>query len=151
MIKIITNGRSQSSKMAIKWLTDHKIEYKEHNIKNKALKRKQLIDILKISDFGVESILATKSQIYNRYGGLKGFESMSLNGFIEQALNHPLLLSYPIIYCDNKLQVGYNEDEMGKFIPSKERQKKMKIYIGKNYEHNGGMVGKLHSTSMQLL
>ena len=46
---------------------------------------------------------------------------MSLNELYEFIKNNPTVLKRPIIVADNRIQVGYNEEDIYEFIPKAKR------------------------------
>ncbi|MCY9268013.1 ArsC/Spx/MgsR family protein, partial [Bacillus licheniformis] len=48
-------------------------------------------------------------------------ETMPLQELYQLINEHPGLLRRPIIIDEKRLQVGYNEDEIRRFLPRKER------------------------------
>ena len=48
-------------------------------------------------------------------------DSMKINELVSFIKNNPTILKRPIIVDDNKIQVGYNPDDIGVFIPHAKR------------------------------
>ena len=50
------------------------------------------------------------------------FESIKLNDLVELIEMNPTILRRPLIIDNKRLQVGYNDDEIRKFLPRKMRK-----------------------------
>lgn len=82
---------------------------------------------------GTEDIISTRSKVYQKLAiDLDDLKLEELLALIEQ---YPNLLKRPIIVDGDKLQVGYNEDDIRKFVPRnirkvifKKRQKDLLLF-----------------------
>lgn len=98
------------------WLKEHHLAFEGVSIQH--LTRDDIIHLLQLSEDGFESIISKRSSLYKNFiqnGVLSS--SMTLTDYIELVLKYPALIRTPIIIDDKKLQVGFNEDSMRKFIP----------------------------------
>jgi len=132
MIKIITTTSSFSARKAISWLTEYNLEFEEINITNnrQAFERKHLIKILSLCDNGFNDILSFRRELPVQVAEvLKKFEDLSFNQALAYVLEHPYMLYTPIIFDENKIQVGYHAENIRKFIP--EAQRKIRCQVGK--------------------
>ncbi|USI66535.1 MULTISPECIES: ArsC/Spx/MgsR family protein [Lactococcus] len=103
------------------WLKEHKLAFEEVSIQR--VTRDDIIHLLQLSDDGFESIISKRSSLYKNFilNGVLS-PSMTLTECIELVLKYPALIRTPIIMDDKKLQVGFNEDSMRKFIPRPHRK-----------------------------
>ena len=115
MIKIYTSPSCSSCRKVKKWFEDHKIEYVEKSIFSASLNEKDIYEILEKSENGTEDIISTKSQIMKE--GNYDLEKMSMSQLVKFILDNPTILKRPIIVDDNKIQIGYNSEEIRAFIP----------------------------------
>lgn len=103
---------------AIRWLDKHHIKYDV--ITKTTLTKKKLKQILFVSEKGFEEILIAKEKastavidIYNQFD----IESLKTDELLEIVLQFPELLKTPIIFDERKLLIGYNNEEIRKFLP----------------------------------
>lgn len=115
MIKIYTSPSCSSCRKVKKWFEDHKIEYVEKSIFSASLNEKDIYEILEKSENGTEDIISTKSKIMKE--GNYDLEKMSMSQLVKFILDNPTILKRPIIVDDNKIQIGYNSEEIRAFIP----------------------------------
>lgn len=120
MIHIYTTPSCSSCRKAKKWFEEHHIEYKEKNIFNVKLSREDILMMLKNTENGFEDIISTRSKIFQDMN--IDIEEMSMNDLVEFIIENPSVLRRPIIIENNKMQVGYNEDEIRTFIPKRLRE-----------------------------
>lgn len=123
MITIFTKPNNSSSKQAQQWLKERQIPFKTVSYANLSLS--DLIKILSLTDTGVPQIQAKRTSRDTA-------ETFRVNHLIEEASSISTLLnlmkSYPqrfkapIIIDDNKLLIGFNDEEIRKFLP---RQRKI--------------------------
>ena len=121
MIKIYTSPSCSSCRKVKKWFEDHKIEYVEKSIFSASLNEKDIYEILEKSENGTEDIIATKSKIMKE--NKVNFDDMSISEMINFVRKNPSVLKRPIVIDDehDRIQVGYNEDDIRLFIPKARR------------------------------
>ena len=71
------------------------------------------------SENGTDDIISKKSKIVKESG--LDIDSMTVKEIIEFIKVNPSVLKRPIIVSDNRIQVGYNPDEIRSFIPHARR------------------------------
>ena len=120
MIQMYTTPSCSSCRKAKKWFEEHRIEYREKNIFNIRLTREDIMLMLKNTESGFEDIISTRSKVFQDHD--LDIEDMSMKELIEFIIENPSVLRRPIIIEDNKMQVGYNEDEIRTFIPKRLRE-----------------------------
>ena len=108
----------KSTRKARQWMIKNKIPFVERNIREEPLTVLELQDILRITTDGTDDIIAKRSALYKTLN----FDQLSLLELLEIVHNEPSLLRSPIIVDKQKIQVGYNEEEMHQFIPRKTRK-----------------------------
>ncbi|MBU8904540.1 Spx/MgsR family RNA polymerase-binding regulatory protein [Lactococcus cremoris] len=129
MIKIYTVASCSSCKKAKEWLEKHQLAYQEINLVTNHIGREDLLEILSLTEGGTVDIISKRSQAYERLN--IDFESIKLNDLVELIEMNPTILRRPLIIDNKRLQVGYNDDEIRKFLPRKMR----KIQIEAATEH----------------
>lgn len=121
MVTIYTSNSSASCKKAINWLNEYNIPYKEINIFTQPITKKDIKKMLENTPNGFEDIVSTRSKaIINNHIII---DDMSFNEACDFLINNPSALKRPILVDDNKLQVGYNNEEIRTFIPKEQRMK----------------------------
>ena len=119
MIKIYTSPSCSSCRKVKKWFNEQKIPYVEKNIFAATLNENELKEILIKSENGTEDIISTRSKIVKESGvDLGGRRIIENITFIK---DNPSILKRPIMVDDNKIQVGYNPEEITVFIPQARR------------------------------
>lgn len=115
MISLYTTPSCTSCRKARPWLTENELPFKERNIFSDPLNSDELMEILSLTKNGTEDIISTRSKVYQKLDiDLEELKLEELLSLIEQ---YPNLLKRPIILDENKLQVGYNEEDIRKFVP----------------------------------
>ena len=122
MIKIYTSPSCSSCRKAKKWFEEQKIPYVERNIFSSSLNSEELKEMLEKSENGTDDIISLRSKIMKE--GDVDFDEMSISQMIEFIRKNPSVLKRPIMVDDNRIQVGYNSDEITTFIPIARRFQK---------------------------
>ncbi|WDA68469.1 Spx/MgsR family RNA polymerase-binding regulatory protein [Lactococcus lactis] len=117
MITIYTKGSCLSSRNVRKWLENHHILFKEVNLTTQAISKEEFVELLRFTQFGTQELLSRNSSIYKKLSKRYNFQELTLSELILVVQAYPSLLRKPILFDGKRLQVGYNEDEMRKFIP----------------------------------
>lgn len=120
MIQMYTTPSCSSCRKAKKWFEEHKIEYREKNIFNIKLTKDDIMLMLKNTSEGFEDIISTRSKIFQDND--LDIDEMSMRELTDFIIANPSVLRRPIIIDDDKMQVGYNEDEIRTFIPKRLRE-----------------------------
>ena len=119
MVTLYTSPSCTSCRKARAWLKEHNIPYAERNIFSDPLSVDELKQILQMTEDGTEEIISTRSKVYQDLH--VNIDDLSLKDLLDLVQRHPGLLRRPIIMDDKRLQVGYNEDEIRRFLPREVR------------------------------
>jgi regulatory protein spx len=119
MVTLYTSPSCTSCRKAKAWLEEHNISYSERNIFSENLSINEIKEILRMTEDGTDEIISTRSKIFQKLD--INLESMPLQDLYELIQKNPGLLRRPIIIDEKRLQVGYNEDEIRRFLPRKVR------------------------------
>ena len=118
-VTIYTQTSCTSSKKALQWLTENEIPYIEKRITSEALTLPEFKKILGMTEDGTDEIISTNSKDYkNLHCDINQLSIKELYSIIKE---HPKMLRSPILIDDKRLQVGYNEMDIRRFIPRKVR------------------------------
>lgn len=101
------------------WLEENNIEYVERNILAKPPTLEEIKEILRMTEDGTDEIISTRSKTFQELS--IDLDNIKLQDLYELIQAHPGLLRRPIIMDEKRLQVGYNEDEIRRFLPRKVR------------------------------
>lgn len=123
MIIVYTVPSCTSCKKAEEWLRAHALEYKEINLLTDEIRKEDLFKILSLTEEGTEEIISKRSKAYARLD--LNFNHVSVNDLINIIDVNRTLLRRPLILDDSKLQVGYNEEDIRKFLPRDFRKVKL--------------------------
>lgn len=119
MIKIYISPSCASCRKVRDWFHEQKIPYEQINIFSGDITKNEIKEMLQKSLDGTDEIISTRSNVFKNTN--IDFDSMSVNDLIEFVQKNPSVLKRPIIVDDNKIQVGYNAEEIRAFIPAARR------------------------------
>lgn len=115
MVILYTSPSCTSCRKAKAWLEENDIEYKERNIFSEPLTIEEIKEILRMTEDGTDEIISTRSKVYQELD--VDIDSLPLKDLFELIQEKPGLLRRPIMLDEKRLQVGYNEDEIRRFLP----------------------------------
>ncbi|WLR42949.1 transcriptional regulator SpxA [Bacillus carboniphilus] len=119
MVTLYTAPSCTSCRKAKAWLDEHHIEYKERNIISDPLNVEEIKEIFRMTEDGTDEIISTRSKVFSKLN--VQIDSLPLKELYQLIEENPGLLRRPIIMDEKRLQVGYNEDEIRRFLPRKVR------------------------------
>jgi regulatory protein spx len=119
MVTLYTSPSCTSCRKAKAWLEEHEIPYHERNVFSEPLTIEEIKEILRMTEDGTDEIISTRSKTFQKLN--VNLETMPLPNLLELIKDNPGLLRRPIIIDEKRLQVGYNEDEIRRFLPRKVR------------------------------
>lgn len=109
-----------SCRKAKAWLDEHEVEYTERNIFVDPLSKAELKYILRLSETGTEDLISTRSDAYKVFK--KNIQEATLDQLLDLLVKHPEMIRRPIMVDTRRLQIGYNDDEIRRFLPRKIRK-----------------------------
>ena len=119
MVTLYTTPSCTSCRKARAWLEEHQIPYTERNIFSEPLSLQEIKDILRMTEEGTEDIVSTRSKAYSDLN--IEISEIDLNDFYRIVQEQPGLLRRPIMIDEKRLQIGFNEDEIRRFLPREVR------------------------------
>jgi regulatory protein spx len=119
MVTVYTTPSCTSCRKAKAWLEEHQIDYIERNIIAYPLTVDEIKSILRLTEDGTDEIISTNSKRFQELN--INIESLPLNEFYQLIMENPQMLRRPIIQDEKRLQVGYHEEEIRRFLPRKLR------------------------------
>ncbi|WP_137665398.1 transcriptional regulator SpxA [Enterococcus hulanensis] len=120
MLTLYTYPSCTSCRKARAWLQEHEIPYVERNIFSEPLNIDELKAILQMTEDGTEEIISTRSKVFQKLN--MDLDELSLKELLDLVKENPGLLRRPIMIDEKRLQVGFNEDEIRRFLPRDVRQ-----------------------------
>ncbi|MDR2832790.1 MAG: transcriptional regulator Spx [Streptococcaceae bacterium] len=123
MIIIYTAPSCTSCRKAKEWLDNFDIPYIERNLAKESLSMLELQKILMMTDDGTQEIISQRS---NAFRDLQiNIEEISISELFHVLQDNIGLLRRPIMIDNKRIQIGYNEDEIRRFVPRKLRKLEM--------------------------
>ena len=124
MITLLTTPSCTSCRKARAWLKQHDIAFEERNMMTHPLTVEEIKNILRMTEEGTEDLVSTRSKTFQDLH--IDMEQIPLRQLYELMSKHPGMLKRPIIVDEKRLQIGYNEDEIRRFLPRKVREYQMR-------------------------
>lgn len=124
MVTLYTLPSCTSCRKARAWLEENAIPYTERNVFKEPLSRDEIKNILRMTEDGTEEIISTRSKLFAELD--VKLDDLSLSQLIEMIQQQPALLKRPLMIDEKRMQVGYNEDEIRRFLPHEVRQQELK-------------------------
>jgi len=124
MLKLYTSPSCTSCRKARAWLQENQIEFVERNIFSEPLTQDELKEILRMTEDGTEEIISTRSKVFQKLD--VDLDELSLPELLDLVQKNPGLLRRPIMIDEKRLQVGFNEDEIRRFLPREVRAIELK-------------------------
>ena len=120
MLTLYTSPSCTSCRKARAWLQEHEIPFVERNIFSEPLNISELKSILQMTEDGTEEIISPRSKVFQKLN--MDLDDLPLKELLELVQDNPGLLRRPIMVDEKRLQVGFNEDEIRRFLPRDVRQ-----------------------------
>lgn len=115
MLTLYTSPSCTSCRKARAWLQEHDIPFVERNIFSEPLDITELKAILRMTEDGTEEIISTRSKVFQKLD--MDLDDLPLQDLLDLVQKNPGLLRRPIMIDEKRLQVGFNEDEIRRFLP----------------------------------
>ncbi len=119
MVTLFTSPSCTSCRKAKQWLNEHDIAFNERNIFSDKLSLDEVKEILRMTEDGTEEIISTRSKTFQKLN--LDIDSLPMKELYQIIIDNPGILRRPIIIDEKRLQVGYNEDEIRRFLPRQVR------------------------------
>ncbi len=119
MVTIYTSPSCTSCRKAKAWFEKQEIAYVEKNIFNDPLTIEEIKGILRMTEDGTDEIISEKTKTFQEIN--INMDNLSTQELYQTIREHPGLLRRPLILDEKRLQVGYNEEEIRRFLPREVR------------------------------
>lgn len=120
MINLYITSNNGSCEKARSWLLEKQIPFVVRNIKNVPLTGQEIKELLSMTENGTEDIISTRTKTYKQLN--LSIDDLTFNKLVQLLETYPELLKLPILFDKNRLQVGYHEDSIKRFIPREIRK-----------------------------
>ena len=120
MLKIYTTQACYSCDKAIAWAKEQGIPYEEIDLISAPLTKDDFMTLLSLTDNGVDDIISTRSNAYKELRNK--LHHVHMDELLDLMVEYRTLLRRPLITDGHKLQVGYNVDDIRRFLPQKTRK-----------------------------
>lgn len=118
-VTLYTSPSCTSCRKARLWFEEHGIAYREQNIFSEPLTVNDIKSILRLTEDGTEEIVSKRSRAYQEL--TVDLDELPLRDLYALIQEHPGILRRPIMVDEKRLQVGFNEEEIRRFLPRKVR------------------------------
>lgn len=115
MIEFYFTTSSGSCRKTKAWLLKNNLPFEEINLKTTRLTKEELLHILSLTQNGTHEIISKGGKAYKSLS--VDLEQMTLNELFDVLNQNRLLLKRPLLVDEDRLLIGYNEDDIRKFIP----------------------------------
>lgn len=123
MIKVYYRSSCSSTQRTFRWFEEHSIPIEKRRISK--ITSQELVKILSLTDLGLEDVLKRSSRhrsVYTNF--MNGEAECSFRESVMFLQKNTDLLQTPIIVKENKLLIGFNNDEIRQFLPQEYRRQK---------------------------
>lgn len=120
MIVVYTSPGCASCRKVKQWLKEREIPYIEKNIFKTLLNDNEIKHLLMRSENGSDDIISKRSKIIQESG--VDIDSMTTDELVQFIKHNPSVMKRPIILSEKSFQVGYDEEEIGVFVPKELRR-----------------------------
>lgn len=119
MIVVYTSPGCASCRKVKSWLKERDLKFIEKNIFTTSLNEAEIKYLLSRSENGTEDIISKRSKVIQETQ--LNIDEMSMNDLVKFIQANPSVLKRPIIINERSFLVGYDEEEIGAFIPAELR------------------------------
>ena len=119
MIVVYTSPGCASCRKVKQWLKDRNLEFIEKNIFKTVLNEKEIKTLFERTENGTDDLVSKRSKIIQEQQ--IDVDSMTMNELVNFIKENPSILKRPIIISENNFQVGYDEEEISTFVPTRLR------------------------------
>ncbi|MDQ0859028.1 transcriptional regulator Spx [Metabacillus dongyingensis] len=128
-ITMFTSCSCTSCRKSKMWMEEHGLSYTERNILTQPLTMKELKQILHMTEEGTDEILSTRSKQFQELD--MNLDALHLKELLALIQEKPGIMRCPIILDEKRFLVGFNEDEIRKFLPRNIRAYLLKLLEAK--------------------
>lgn len=120
MIVIYTSPGCASCRKVKQWMHERNLKFIEKNIFTTLLNENEIKHLLMRSENGTEDIISKRSKVIQE--SKIDIEELSIKELVAFIQKNPSVLKRPIILNERSFLVGYDEEEIGVFVPPELRK-----------------------------
>ena len=120
MIVIYTSPGCASCRKVKQWMHERNLKFIEKNIFTTLLNENEIKHLLMRSENGTEDIISKRSKIIQE--SKINIDELSIKQLVAFIQENPSVLKRPIILNERSFLVGYDEEEIGAFVPPELRK-----------------------------
>jgi regulatory protein spx len=125
MIRLYINTASGSCVKAKEWLSARGLEFEALDLRRTKIPEKEFHHLLSLTENGLEDVLSPRSVAYNNLIQQMDIGALSMHELLMYIHKDQTILRRPLIFDEKRLQVGYNEEEIRRFLPRDIRKVKL--------------------------
>lgn len=123
MISVYCGRSSRTSRQAVAWFEEYKIQISKKRIEQ--ITRKDLVHILSISENGFPDIIKSAKGSGTRIHKVRDYMSvLNFDEAIDCLMEYQDVLKVPIIFDEHRLVIGYNPESIRIFTVKEYRRSK---------------------------
>jgi regulatory protein spx len=120
MIVIYTSPGCASCRKVKQWMHERDLKFIEKNIFTSLLNESEIKHLLMRSENGTEDIISKRSKIIQETK--VNIDEFTIKELVQFIQDNPSVLKRPIILNERNFLVGYDEEEIGAFVPPELRR-----------------------------
>lgn len=121
MIRLYFYKKSDlATKKVISWLTENNIEFIMQNVTKLPLSSNDIIHILSLLENDLYEVICIRGKEYQKMS--EDIMSLKMSNLINLLEENQKLLRFPVLINEKKIQIGFNSEELRKFIPQENRK-----------------------------
>lgn len=120
MIVIYTSPGCASCRKVKQWMHERNLKFIEKNIFTSLLNESEIKHLLMRSENGTEDIISKRSKIIQETK--VNIDEFTIKELVQFIQDNPSVLKRPIILNERNFLVGYDEEEIGAFVPPELRK-----------------------------
>lgn len=122
-VVIYTTTSSLSSRKAVAWLKTNNVPFLEVSLNIHQITETELMHIIGLTESGIKDIISTRSEAFKRL--TRYTDEISIQDLARAVWDDPTMLKRPLLVTKNKLQIGYSDIDIRKFVPRDVRRKSL--------------------------
>lgn len=126
-IRVYARGMDKKTRQGLAWLEANNLEFMLLDLNEDEFTLEEYYNVLSLTDSGTSDLVAKRSKDFDSLKRSVDVDSMALSEFYQFILTHTEIINQPIIIRDNKLSLGYKEEDISVFLPRKYRGSSMNL------------------------
>lgn len=131
---VYTLPNSKSCRHAIAFLTNNQVPFTEVKLKTEL----ELGSLMRIASRvgDMDEIVSNRCLLYPAYETLIEKETTKMSDVFQFIIENPKLLKVPIMINEKAIQIGYNPDDIGTFLPRSVKKRAFLTYLEQARKHD---------------